>query len=150
MRKILIAGLVVALASPAFAKDSGDAAFELLSQYTAEKQRPNYIKLQSSIDMADAMAIDAKISEIYGTPEVSRDGLKVWEVENTSGKGGKKTTIMCGPDENGGIFISADRRGKATQKAAKGEEKLARRAQRKADRKAEAKAKRQMNRQERD
>lgn len=147
MRKILIAGLLVALASTAFAKDSGDAAFDLLSQYKAEKQRPNYIKLQSSIDMADAMAIDAKISEIYGTPEVSREGLKVWEVENTSGKGGKITTIMCGPDENGGIFISADRRGKALNRPPKGSEK---KAERKTRSSKKVKAKHTMNRQERD
>ena len=123
MRKILVAGLFAALSTPAFAVDSGDEAFELLSQYTAEKQRKNYIKLQSSIDMSDAMEIDAKISEIYGMPEISRSGLKVWEVENTSGSGGKHTTIMCGPDADGGIFISADRRGKARNKAKRGPEK---------------------------
>jgi len=123
MHKILIAALFTAIATPVFATDSGDAAFNLLSQYTAEKQRKNYIKLQSSIDPADALEIDAKISEIYGTPEISRSGLKVWEVENTSGKGGNRITIMCGPDGDGGIFISADRRGKARNKAARGAEK---------------------------
>ncbi len=147
MRRILLAGLFAALAMPAFAKDSGDAAFELMSQYTAEKSHSNYIKLQSSINMADAMAIDAKISEIYGTPEVSRDGLKVWEVENKSGKGGKTTTIMCGPDGKGGIFISADRRGKALNRPPKGSEKKAETSSRP---KIKAKAKRKMNRQERD
>ncbi|MEP4052193.1 MAG: hypothetical protein ABJN22_08110 [Litorimonas sp.] len=123
MRKILLATLFSAIAIPAFATDSGDAAFELLSKYSTEKQRPNFIKLQSSLDMADAREIDAKISEIYGSPEVSRSGLKVWEMENTSGKGGKRTTIMCGPDGKGGILISVDRRGKARKKAAKGQEK---------------------------
>jgi len=123
MRKILIATLFAAIAMPAFATDSGDAAFELLSQYTAEKQRKNYIKLQSSIDLADAMAIDAKFSELYGAPEVSRSGLKVWEVENTNGQGARQTTIMCGPDGKGGIFISADRRGKAMNRTPKGQEK---------------------------
>lgn len=123
MRKILIAALFAAIAMPAFATDSGDAAFNLLSQYSAEKQRKNYIKLQSNIDMVDAMAIDAKFSELYGTPEISRSGLKVWEVENTSGQGAKRTTIMCGPDGKGGIFISADRRGKAMNRAPKGQEK---------------------------
>lgn len=126
MRIILMTGIFAAFAFPAFAKDSGDAAFALLSEYAAEIQRPNYIKLQSSIDMNDAMSIDAKISEIYGTPAVSRSGLKVWEIKNNTGNGAKKTTIMCGPDGNGGIYISADRRGKAKIKAAKGREKEAR------------------------
>lgn len=147
MRKIILASLLAALSLPAYAKDSGDAAFKLLSQYTAEKSRPNYIKLQSSINMADAMAIDAKISEIYGTPEVSRDGLKVWEVENTSGKGGRTTTIMCGPDGNGGIFISADRRGKAMNRLPKGSEKKAESKPRLSEK---TKVKRKVNRQERD
>ena len=152
MRKLILASLFAAIAIPAFAKDSGDAAFNLLSQYTAEKQRPNYIKLQSSIDMAEAMEIDAIISEIYGMPSVQRSGLKVWEVENTSGQGGKTTTIMCGPDGKGGIFISADRRGKALRRAAKGSEtKQAKRTNR--IRKVEArkaKGKPHMNTQERD
>jgi hypothetical protein len=121
MRKILIAALFATIATPAFATDSGDAAFDLLSQYTAEKQRKNYIKLKSNIDLTDAMEIDAKISEIYGTPRVERSGLKVWEVENTTGNGAKQTTIMCGPDGKGGVFISADRRGKAINKAARGQ-----------------------------
>jgi len=111
MRIALLTTLFFALAAPAMATDSGDAAFELLSAFEAEKKRPNYIKLQSSIGMADAETIDAKISEIYGAPTVSREGLKVWEVENTTGSGAKHTTIMCGPDGHGGIFISADRRG---------------------------------------
>lgn len=128
MRKILLASLFAAIALPAFAlpafaKDSGDAAFKLLSQYKAEQQQTNFIKLNSRIDMADAIAIDAKISELYGTPEVSRSGLKVWEVENLSGTGGKLTTIMCGPDGNGGVLISADRRGKAMRRTPKGQEK---------------------------
>lgn len=122
MRKILIATLFAGIAAPAFATDSGDAAFELLSQYTAEKHRKNFIKLQSDIDMADAMAIDAKFSELYGLPEISRSGLKVWEIENTSGRGAKLTTLMCGPDGKGGIFISADRRGKAMNRMPKGQE----------------------------
>lgn len=117
-----MATLFAAIALPAYATDSGDAAFELLSQYRAETKQKHYIKLQSSIDMAEAMAIDAKISEIYGAPEVSRSGLKVWEMENTSGRGGKQTTIMCGPDGQGGVFISVDRRGKALKKAHKGQE----------------------------
>lgn len=120
MRKILITALFAAIAMPAFATDSGDAAFDLLSKYSAEKQQKNYIKLQSTIDMADAIEIDAKISEIYGIPEVSRAGLKVWEIENTRGNGSKHTTIMCGPDGHGGVFISADRRGKALNQALKG------------------------------
>ena len=123
MHKILIAALFAAVAMPAFATDSGDAAFDILSRYTPEEQQTNYIKLQSSIDMADAMRIDAKISEIYGAPQISRSGLKVWHVENTSGSGGKHTTIMCGPDTNGGVYISADRRGKARKKVKKGAEK---------------------------
>jgi len=127
MRKIILATLLATVALPAFAKDSGDAAFDLLSKYKAEKQQTNYIKLVSTIDMADAMSIDAKISELYGTPEVSRSGLKVWEIENSGGGGAKHTTIMCGPDGKGGIFISADRRGKALTKAAKGQEKTKRR-----------------------
>lgn len=120
MRKILITSLFAVIAMPAFATDSGDAAFDLLAKYSMEKQQKNYIKLQSTINMADAIEIDSKISEIYGPPEISRAGLKVWEVENTSGNGSNHTTIMCGPDGNGGTFISADRRGKALNRAPKG------------------------------
>jgi hypothetical protein len=147
MRILLLASILATVSVPAFAKDSGEAAFNLLSQYSTEKQRPNFIKLKSTIDMADAMEIDAKISEIYGTPSVSRSGLKVWEVENTSGKGGKTTTIMCGPDGKGGIYISADRRGKALNRAAKGSEKRANRTQ---EHSKKVKSMRKINRQERD
>lgn len=112
MRKFLLASIFTAFAMPAFATDSGDAAFELLSKFTAEAQETNYIKLQSTIAMSDAMAIDARISELYGVPEVSRGGLKVWEIKNDSSGAdqAKFTTIMCGPDQKGGIYISADRR----------------------------------------
>ncbi len=123
MRKILLTALFTAAAWPAFAMDSGDAAFELLSQYAVETQKKNYIKLQSTINPADAMEIDAKFSEVYGDPEINRSGLKVWEIDNTSGQGAKQTTLMCGPDGKGGLFISADRRGKAINKMAKGQEK---------------------------
>jgi hypothetical protein len=94
-----------------------------LAKYSAETQQKNFIKLQSAIDITDAKSIDAKISEIYGAPKVDRSGLKVWEVKNTTGRGPKFTTIMCGPDKEGGIWISADRRGKAVTKAAKGRER---------------------------
>lgn len=147
MRILLLASILTAVAMPAFAKDSGEAAFNLLSQYNTENQRPNYIKLKSTIDMADAMEIDAKISEVYGTPTVSRSGLKVWEVENTSGTGGKTTTIMCGPDGKGGIYISADRRGKALNRAPKGPERRSNRTQQHSKK---AKSRRKINRQERD
>lgn len=147
MRILLLASILATVAIPAFAKDSGEAAFNLLSQYTTEKQRPNYIKLKSTIDMAEAMEIDAKISEVYGSPTVRRSGLKVWEIQNTSGKGGKTTTIMCGPDGKGGIYISADRRGKALNRPPKGPEKRSIKAQRHSQK---AKIKRKINRQERD
>jgi len=111
MRLTFLISALLACASPAFATDSGDAAFELLSRYTAEKQQLNYIKLQSTISLSDAKSIDARITKIYGDPTTDRRGLKVWEFANTSGSGGNQTTIMCGPDGNGGIFISADRRG---------------------------------------
>jgi hypothetical protein len=123
MQKFLFALCLSALAAPALATDSGDAAFELLAKYSAETQQKNFIKLQSAIDITDAKSIDAKISEIYGAPKVDRSGLKVWEVKNTTGRGPKFTTIMCGPDKEGGIWISADRRGKAVTKAAKGRER---------------------------
>lgn len=122
MRKFLFAIALAAIAMPAFATDSGDAAFEILANYDAEKRQKNFIKLESSVAITDAAAIDAKMTEIYGAPAVSRSGLKVWEVENTSGSGPKHTTIMCGPDGNGGLLISADRRGKASSKASKGSE----------------------------
>ena len=111
MRKFLLTALFTALALPASATDSGDAAFEILSKYAPEANQTNYIRLSNSIAMADAKAIDAQFSELYGAPNLTRSGLKVWEVENTKGTGVKHTTIMCGPDGKGGIFISADRRG---------------------------------------
>lgn len=111
MRKAFLTAIFIAFVSPAYAIDSGDAAFEILSKFDAEKSKTNYIKLQTSISFRDAEAIDAKFSEIYGDPEISRAGLKVWEVENNSGSRAKKTTIMCGPDGKGGILISVDRRG---------------------------------------
>jgi len=119
MRFILsiAAAASLALATPAFAKDSGDAAFALLSKYMPDTKQSDYIKLQSSIKMSDAMAFDAQLSEVYGAPATTREGLKVWEVENTRG-GAKKTTIMCGPDGQGGIYISADRRGPSKRSAA--------------------------------
>ena len=122
MHKALFTTLLVtlgtSLAVPAFASDSGEAAFELLSKYSWEKKKKNFIKLKSSIDKSDAMAIDAKISKLYGEPKISRGGLKVWEVPNENGSGAKHTTIMCGPDTSGGIFISADRRGPTGRGAA--------------------------------
>ncbi len=122
MRKSMLTTLCLAaglaFAAPALATDSGDAAFDLLSKYTAEARQTDYIKLQSSIKMSDAKSIDAKISELYGTPAVTRAGLKVWEVANNSGTGAPHTTIMCGPDGSGGLFISADRRGPTSTGAA--------------------------------
>lgn len=122
MRKFLLAIALAAIAMPAFATDSGDAAFEILANFETEKRQQNFIKLQSSIGLTEAAAIDEKMTEIYGAPSVSRSGLKVWEVENRSGSGPKHTTIMCGPDGNGGLHISVDRRGKASNKASKGSE----------------------------
>ena len=111
MRLILLTAILTALAMPAAAKDSGELAFDLLAQFAIETQKPDYIKLQSSINLSDAKAIDAKISKAYGDPQLTRSGLKVWEIENTSNSGAKHTTIMCGPDGKGGTLISADRRG---------------------------------------
>ena len=145
MRKHLLTTLAVTLglafSAPAFAVDSGDAAFELLSQYTAQKSKENYIKLQSSIAASDAMDIDAKLSEIYGTPEISRGGLKVWEVPNESGSRAEHTTIMCGPNGKGGLLISVDRRGPIAN-GANTKMKAKRKAQRKAELKSERKAQR--------
>ena len=117
MKKALLTTLALLIAAPAYATDSGNAAFEILGAFTAEVQQTDFIKLQSSIDRADAMAIDAKLSKIYGEAKVTRAGLKVWEIENL-GTGAEHTTIMCGPDGEGGIYISADRRGPTTAGAA--------------------------------
>lgn len=115
MRKSLLVTLFLALgtslSAPAFATDSSDAAFELLSNFKTEKKEKHFIKINRSLDKSEAMAVDAKLTEIYGEPKTNRRGLKVWEVENTSGSRAKKTTIMCGPDGQGGVYISADRRG---------------------------------------
>ncbi len=118
MRKFLLTILFTAIALPIFAKDSGDAAFDILRKYTPETQQTNYIKLQSTINLSDAKRIDAQISELYGNPRVTREGLKVWEVKNNHAGGSDQTTIMCGPDGNGGVFISADRRGSIPNGAA--------------------------------
>jgi len=122
MRFTLISLAMIALAGTASASevrnaDSGDAAFALLSEYKADIQKPNYIRLQSSIAPSEASIIDTKISEIYGAPTTTRLGLKVWEMENTSASGGQQTTIMCGPDGKGGLLISADRRGPSSRGA---------------------------------
>ena len=111
MRTILLSCLFAALAAPAFAKDSGDAAFDLLSSYAPESQQTNYIKLSSAITLSDAESIDAEMTKLYGKPSITRSGLKIWEVKNKKGTGAELTTIMCGPDGKGGIIISADRRG---------------------------------------
>lgn len=129
MRKLLIATLLTTVAAPAFAKDSGDAAFELLATYETETQQDNYIKLKSTLPFLEVTKIDAKFSKLYGEPAVSRSGLKVWQIENTRGRGAKHVTIMCGSDKQGGYFISVDRRGKAQIKPPKGlENKKAERA----------------------
>jgi len=70
MRKFLLTILFTAIALPIFAKDSGDAAFDILRKYTPETQQTNYIKLQSTINLSDAKRIDAQISELYGNPRV--------------------------------------------------------------------------------
>jgi len=111
MRTILLSCLFAALAAPAFAKDSGDAAFDLLAQYASETQQTDYIRLNGGIALSDAQSIDAEITKLYGKPSITRSGLKVWEVKNKNATGAELTTIMCGPDGKGGVFISADRRG---------------------------------------
>lgn len=101
----------IAFATSAFAVDSGDAAFALLSKYKTESQQTDYIKLRKFITPTDAMEIDRTFSELYGEPKVTREGLKVWEITNSKGSGAPQTTLMCGADKNGKFFISADRRG---------------------------------------
>lgn len=97
----------------AHASEPAQTAFDLLSQHATAKKSANYVKLNSSIDEATAMKLDARFIELYGEPAVSRAGLKVWEIANPNANSdqAKITTLMCGPDGSGGIYISADRRG---------------------------------------
>lgn len=114
MRKFLLTALIaVSTAASAHAVEPAQTAFDLLSDFSASTKTSDYIKLQSSIDQTEAMKIDAKFSELFGTPVVQRSGLKVWEVPNETPRSDQAafTTIMCGPDQKGGIYVSADRRG---------------------------------------
>ena len=130
MRTLLLTSLCIALAAPVCAKDSGDAAFDLLASFTAETSQADYLKLRNSVSISEAKTIEQKFTALYGEPNVERSGLKVWEIENKKGTGAEFTTIMCGPDKNGGIYISVDRRGPilngANTKAKRKAEKKAR------------------------
>lgn len=112
-RTTLTLCLALLLPGAAAANEPAQTAFDLLAKQANVSAQTNFIKLDRKLDMSTAMAIDAELSRLYGTPETTRAGLKVWEVGNASASAGQSdvTTIMCGPDGKGGLYISADRRG---------------------------------------
>jgi hypothetical protein len=107
--------ITLSLLLPGFAAaaEPAQTAFDLLAKQAGVSAQSDFIKLDEQLDMETAKAIDTELSALYGAPETSRAGLKVWSVSNPSATStqAEVTTIMCGPDGKGGLHISADRRG---------------------------------------
>ncbi len=106
--------VLFALASSSHAKNMAQkdiSPFDIVKNHSAETRVKNYTKLSKSLGADEAMAIDAKFSELYGEATISRNGTKVWEIPNPNAHKGqaKHITITCGPDETG-FYISVDAR----------------------------------------
>lgn len=107
----LIAAIFLGTASTASAGDVFTEALALTDGQARVVSESRYIKLTEGLDMADARAIDAAITERFGTPEIQRSGLKVWEIDNPDHgpDTADKVTITCGI-EDGLVQISIDGR----------------------------------------
>ena len=115
---VALSAVVFALASPSYAKNMVEkdiSPFDIIKSHSAETRVKNYTKLSKSLGANEAMALDAKFSELYGEATISRNGTKVWEIPNPNARKGqaKHITITCGPDADG-FYISVDARGAGT------------------------------------
>lgn len=105
---IIASSLLGAITSQA----SEISPFDLIKGYQVETRSQNYAKLTKSLSSEDAKALDQSFSKHFGTPAVTRNGVKVWEIPNSNANKGEASliTVTCGPDENG-FYISVDARG---------------------------------------